>query len=146
MRNTVKYHFLQQVFRLFSFLADKSGGAAFFVRPKVVIGTIIVGVSFTACQKKETKKIEEHKQNDSLNRHSSCYETIIKHTAKSETDINRSKRGKKMVTFLPPRVSCYDMEVPPEPSTNDSIKIVPNDSPIIDSTRKITLPDETEEK
>ncbi|MDR3327247.1 MAG: hypothetical protein LBT04_03840 [Prevotellaceae bacterium] len=49
----IKFSFLRVLFRLFSFLADKTGGWKMFVKPKLLLGTLLVGItvgtSVTSC-------------------------------------------------------------------------------------------------
>jgi len=49
MSAKIKSNFFNFLFRLFSFLADKTGGWKVFVRPKLLFGALIVGVGMTAC-------------------------------------------------------------------------------------------------
>lgn len=48
------------LFRLFSFLSDKSGGASVFVKYKLLLGTLILGVSSISAQSAKTKKQKEN--------------------------------------------------------------------------------------
>jgi len=60
MSRKIKLHAFHFIFRLFSYLADKSGGWRVFVSPKLLIGSFIVGMGLTACgTKTETKPMEE---------------------------------------------------------------------------------------
>jgi len=62
MARKIQFNIIQSLFRLFSFLADKTGGWMVFVKPKILLGSIILG--FTACssitakQKSDTIKVE----------------------------------------------------------------------------------------
>jgi hypothetical protein len=47
MFRRIKFHTFHVLFRLFAYLADKSGGWRMFVRPKLLIGSIIVGLGLT---------------------------------------------------------------------------------------------------
>jgi len=44
MSRKIQFHTFHLLFRLFSYLADKSGGWSMFVRPKLVMGGVIVGL------------------------------------------------------------------------------------------------------
>jgi len=43
MAKQIKFNIIQFLFRLFSFLADKTNGWAMFVKPKLLIGSLIIG-------------------------------------------------------------------------------------------------------
>lgn len=45
MAKKIKLHTFHLLFRIFSYLADKSGGWSMFVKPKLVIGSLIVGIN-----------------------------------------------------------------------------------------------------
>jgi len=47
MTKKIKFHAFHVLFRLFAFLADKSGGWQLFVRPKLLIGSLIVGLGLS---------------------------------------------------------------------------------------------------
>jgi len=49
MATKIKFSFLKMFFRLFSFLADKTGGWKIFVQPKIMLGTMILGLGVAAC-------------------------------------------------------------------------------------------------
>ena len=49
MATKIKFSFVKMFFRLFSFLADKTGGWKIFVQPKLVLGTMIIGFGVAAC-------------------------------------------------------------------------------------------------
>ncbi|WP_243346950.1 energy transducer TonB [Parabacteroides sp. FAFU027] len=57
MSRKIQFHTFHLLFRLFSYLADKSGGWSMFVRPKLMVGALIVGV--TACNVKTGKNPEK---------------------------------------------------------------------------------------
>ena len=56
MSRKIKFHTFHVLFRLFAYLADKSGGWMMFVRPKLLIGSIIVGLGLTGCGTKTNNK------------------------------------------------------------------------------------------
>jgi len=58
MSRKIKFHAFHILFRLFAFLADKSGGWRVFVRPKLLLGSVIVGLGLTACGTKTESKAE----------------------------------------------------------------------------------------
>ena len=49
MSTKIKYHFLQSLFRFFSYWADKTNGWAMFVKPKLIIGSLIIGLGISSC-------------------------------------------------------------------------------------------------
>jgi TonB family protein len=66
MAQRIKYRFLQRLFDLFAFLSEWSGGRRAFVQPKMLLGSLLLGMSITACQKeKDAAKIEAG-QTDSI--------------------------------------------------------------------------------
>ena len=100
MTQRIKYHFLKNLFQLFSALADKTGGWSMFVKPKLIIGAIIVGTTFNACQTKGEKKNKP---------------TKISVTKTKTAIVNKSKQG--TITPQPEQVqrvvSCYIGFPPP---------------------------------
>ena len=58
MARKIQFNIIQSLFRLFSFLADKTGGWNIFVKPKLLLGTMILGlfsagVTITSCSPEE---------------------------------------------------------------------------------------------
>ncbi|MDR3235246.1 MAG: hypothetical protein LBT48_00765 [Prevotellaceae bacterium] len=51
--NKIFSRVLRVCYRLFSFLADKSKGWALFVKPKLLIGSMLVGMVVTSCKFEE---------------------------------------------------------------------------------------------
>jgi len=47
MSRKIKFHTFHFLFRLFAYMADKSGGWRVFVRPKLLLGSLIVGLGLT---------------------------------------------------------------------------------------------------
>jgi len=47
MAQRVKFSLYGFLFRFFSFFADKTGGNIFFVKPKVLLGSLVLGLCFT---------------------------------------------------------------------------------------------------
>jgi protein TonB len=48
MARKIKLHTFHFLFRLFAYLADKSGGWRMFILPKLLLGSLIVGLGLTA--------------------------------------------------------------------------------------------------
>jgi TonB family protein len=49
MAQRIKYNLYGFLFRFFSFFADKTGGNVLFVKPKVALGSLVLGLSAGAC-------------------------------------------------------------------------------------------------
>ena len=58
MSRKIKFHTFHVLFRLFAYLADKSGGWRMFVRPKLMQGSLLVGFGLTGCGTKAGNKFE----------------------------------------------------------------------------------------
>lgn len=85
MSKKIKLHSLNSLhflFRIFSFLADKTGGWKLFVKPKLIIGSLILGFGVISCNnnkdKSESKSVVLDNTSDDLIDTTSvmCYETI----------------------------------------------------------------------
>jgi len=60
MTRKIKSHAFQVLFRLFAYLSDKSGGWRVFVLPKLLLGSLILGLGLTSCgTKTEYKPMEK---------------------------------------------------------------------------------------
>jgi len=81
MSRVIKFHAFNILFRLFAYLADKSGGWLVFVRPKLLLGSLIVGLGLTSCGTKTEKK------------------TIEKNTRKVEDTTSRMKTEGKVERY-----------------------------------------------
>jgi hypothetical protein len=64
MARKIKYHSLHLLFRLFAYLADKSGGWWVFVKPKLLLGSLIVGMTFHAGSMFSKESNDEIYQNE----------------------------------------------------------------------------------
>ena len=49
MTQKIKFSLYGFLFRFFSFFADKTGGNILFVKPKILLGSLILGLSSGAC-------------------------------------------------------------------------------------------------
>jgi len=94
MAQRIKFSFIKMFFRLFSFLADKTGGWKVFVQPKLLFGTMILGFGVAAC--------------NSAGKARSDNDTVV-----ADTIITRD-------TF--PEVTCYDMPAPPDTTKKEITK------------------------
>ena len=64
MSRKIKIHAFHVLFRLFAFLADKTGGWRVFVRPKLLIGSMIIGfgLNTTGVKAKNQNASQQHKK------------------------------------------------------------------------------------
>jgi hypothetical protein len=62
MSRKIKFHTFHFLFRLFAYLADKSGGWRVFVRPKLLLGSLIVGLGLSASGFAQTSNQNKAKQ------------------------------------------------------------------------------------
>ena len=75
MPRKIKFHTFHFLFRLFAYLADKSGGWRLFVNTKLLLGSLILGLGLNGCgEKTESKQVEPIKT-ETLE---TCYKTFIK--------------------------------------------------------------------
>ena len=122
MAKRIQLHTFHLLFRLFSFLADKSGGWSMFVKPKLVIGTLIVGIGITGC---DTKVKNNHlkSQNNQYTK-DSTKNTIDQDSAKANTRTSKVINNKKQ--FVEPIISCYDIQLPEESIDSSRAKLNSN--------------------
>jgi len=99
MAQKIKYLFIKMVFRLFSFLADKTNGWKIFVQPKLVLGTMILSFGVAACNS-SGKKAQT----------TDCYVIIDEpDTISTEViDTIANDTSKKIVAPIDIMVSCYE--------------------------------------
>ena len=76
MSKRIKFTAFHILFRLFAFLADKSGGRQVFVRPKLLVGSLIVGLGLTV-----PKTVQA--QNQNANEKKKDFLNDVKDTLKS---------------------------------------------------------------
>ena len=50
MSKKIKFHTFNVLFRLFAYLADRTGGWRVFVRPKLVLGSLIIGLGLMSSE------------------------------------------------------------------------------------------------
>ena len=89
MTRKIKSHAYQVLFRLFAYLSDKSGGWRMFVRPKLLLGSLIVGLGLTL-----PVQIEGQSQNSNQQRKKN---TVSTNTPTNKTNQNQTEND----------VSCY---------------------------------------
>lgn len=90
MSKKIKLHTFRTLFLLFAYLADKTGGWRMFVRPKLLLGSLIMGLGMASSMpinaqtqsKKESKDLKKYsiKLDSSLVTHDepivTCYEKV----------------------------------------------------------------------
>jgi len=67
MSRKIKFHTFHFLFRLFAYLADKSGGWRVFVSPKLVLGSLIVGLGLNSNVQIEAQTQSKNKITNSRN-------------------------------------------------------------------------------
>ena len=118
MFGKIKFHSFTVLFRLFAFLADKSGGWRMFVLPKLLLGSLIVGLGLSGCGAKTEKGNSEASKNglkDSIKR----VEVNLDSTALNEQPPQLKSTMcyftapvvKVENKFSEPMITCYDTEV-----------------------------------
>jgi len=118
MSRKIKFHSFHVLFRLFAFLADKSGGWRVFVLPKLLLGSLIVGLGLSGCGAKTNKGNSETSKNgllDTIKR----VEVNLDSTALNEQPLPLKSTLcyftapviKKENKFSKSMISCYDTEV-----------------------------------
>jgi len=128
MSHKIKFHTFNVLFQLFAYLADKTGGWRMFVRPKLLLGSLIVGLGLTGCGTKtenisnqkakesiritdRNKRVSLKRKNDPFSKTTMCYVPI-------------AIKKEKLKKLIEPMVTCYDTEV----ILQDSVEIVDDNS------------------
>ena len=110
MSYKMKYRFFHVLFQLFAYLADQTGGWKMFVRPKLLLGSIIIALGTTACGQNSVKP------QNSIKREETKTDSIIK--------INKDSLNTKQDSIQhDPAVFCYHVEVFPKFPGGDSALI-----------------------
>jgi len=118
MSRKIKLHSLHFLFHIFSFLADKSGGWKLFVKPKLIIGSLILGLGITACGTKTSNTNDNASTNnvDSIQSLTKSYESV---SEKISDSVIKPSRNKK-IKLSEPRTTSYDTH--PIENENQSAK------------------------
>lgn len=110
------------LFHFFSFLSDKTNGTPFFVKYKLLLGTIIIGLTTSSCNKsKNTVTCYEISlpENDSLS--ISNQDTIAKQKRDSSEQKIPNTAIRPEITEQPePFITCYDVALP-EPTLEPEV-------------------------
>jgi TonB family protein len=67
MSRKIKFHTFHFLFRLFAYLADKTGGWRVFVRPKLLLGSLIMGLGLTGTGLIEAQNKAPQKSQSKIN-------------------------------------------------------------------------------
>ena len=108
MARKIQFNIIQSLFRLFSFLADKTGGWIVFVKPKILLGSIILG--FTACSS-NTAKQSASEQSDTLKIEIlQTADTVKKEIETPKADTVKEEKNNNFPLSPPPiiEILCYD--------------------------------------
>jgi hypothetical protein len=99
------------LFRFFSFLSDKTNGAPFFVKYKLLSGTLIIGLIGISCVNK--------------NRQVTCYEPAsmpeddsLQVTCDEYVPMDTLDNAEELDNM----VTCYKVILPDEPTGNENMK------------------------
>ncbi len=119
MSRKIQFHTFNLLFRLFSYLADRSGGWSMFVRPKLMIGGVIVGLGVTGCNTKPENNPLKSSDNQTPKTSNKISEithrmTSVKDCTKKSNELNYKK------TLTEPVISCYDIELPDDDQIDTS--------------------------
>jgi len=145
MAQKIKFNIIKSLFNLFSFLADKTNGWGLFVKPKIVLGTIILGLGATACGTKDAKQDTQEQteidtitveiiQTDTINADSIPQKPIT--TKKKKNRIQKQQNDDEIIAYympdFPPEedyiVFCY-VDIKPEfPGGNKALMKWLNDN------------------
>jgi hypothetical protein len=120
MATKIKFNIFKFLFRLFSFLADKTGGWVMFVKPKLLLGTLIMGLGVTACAPKEKKTETETEKviSDTINAANTEKDSTkqVKNPIKStitftshQNSKNNSKAKNNKIIETEPEIIDYDV-------------------------------------
>ena len=140
MSAKIKFSFIKMFFRLFSFLADKTGGWKIFVQPKLMLGTMILGLGVAACNsagkaKNETAKLPDTTQTEDVTI-VKCYEGNITDSTLLQ-DIPPPEVTYTTCYFQEILISCYDISTDTIIiEQTDTITIEANDTTIYDIVDK----------
>ncbi len=117
MSKKIKLHSLHFLFQIFSFLADKTDGCKFFVKPKLIIGSLILGLGITACNNRGTNSNTQNnrstKNSDSIKSIAEYYKATIesrsdtKFQSKKNKKSNNNHKNKTLSDTIVITESCY---------------------------------------
>jgi protein TonB len=91
MSAKIKFNIFNTLFHLFSFLADKTNGWFVFVKPKLLLGSLIMGLGVSACSLKKTAMHSEPPPPQSPSRFVMCYKPVAPRIEKEEILITEER-------------------------------------------------------
>jgi len=110
------------LFRIFSFLADKTNGASLFVKYKLVLGTLIIGLTSVSCGKSKPQQPAnpEPVASEPDISQITCYDPVVPQEEEKDTI-------KKVIPPIidvqeVPMITCYDVSIDPMPE--DTMQVV----------------------
>ena len=106
MAQKIKFSLYGFLFRFFSFFADKTGGNIFFVKPKVLLGSLVLGLSSGLYSQVPVKSQSKNK-NDVQSK------LQVKDTIQSQLE-SKDTIPSYVNTNRPPEVFCYHVEQSPQ--------------------------------
>lgn len=112
MSRKIKLHTFQILFQLFDFLADRTGGWSLFVRPKILIGSLIMGFGITIGGGGTIEAKEKTKESKPANFNE--IKKLIKDSWNSSSNINNTDINKNDSEIVMEVVSCYMTKIEPE--------------------------------
>ncbi|MDR0830851.1 MAG: energy transducer TonB [Prevotellaceae bacterium] len=95
MAKKIKFSFLKMLFRLFSFLADKTNGWKVFVKPKILLGTLLLGSVVVSCNQKGEGETTCYVPSG-IDTISECYKPVLDDTITPPAE-----------NTLTPNIDCY---------------------------------------
>ena len=100
MSRKIKLHTFNVLFLLFAYLADKTGGWRVFVRPKLLLGSLIVGLGLTSCGTKSENRqnIETTKKYKESIQPKSSKEYLIKNSRNIKSTIQTKDTAESTTT------------------------------------------------
>ncbi|WP_243345511.1 energy transducer TonB [Parabacteroides sp. FAFU027] len=116
MAKRIQLHTFHLLFRLFSYLADKPGGWSMFVKPKLVIGSLIVGIGFTSCDVKTRNKpsSSEKDKQDSFQKMAEQKKSNEESTTTCYFTVNSSEGGNINTPVFDEKGQYYIVDQMPE--------------------------------
>ena len=103
MAQQIKFNIIKSLFHLFSFLADKTNGWTMFVKPKILLGSVILGL--TACSS-NVQKQNDFSRDVEIPPPSEQTDTTKMKTEKSDSVTLQEPIPPLFITCYEP-VSCY---------------------------------------
>ncbi|MDR3327248.1 MAG: hypothetical protein LBT04_03845 [Prevotellaceae bacterium] len=130
----IKFSFLRVLFRLFSFLADKTRGREMFVKPKLLLGTLLIGISVGAGVSSCNTTPRNHEGNTQPEPivEPTCYDPVAPiisnttpptiHGGRAMTNVRDTLEQVPNAVNTPPDVTCYKVATLPDTTKTDSLQ------------------------